>query len=218
VKIDIYLPTTRQGNSMLGTKIARKRLLAIFLFSFPLFGSGCHRGPELREWDEEVLLEDGRTIEVHRTVTFNETNSLSGDSYNAVETGATVSFKGSLATLPAWSEPLMALVMYQDATTEEWVIVATTTSCQVWRQRGEPRPQPYWEFRLGERGWREVPLSAASIGRAANLLHRYQKSVPKRMTADDRKSLESDPMMGRSYKMIVNDARDFGCNPGPRKE
>jgi hypothetical protein len=202
---------------MLGTKIARKRLLAIFFF-FSFFGSGCHRGPEVREWDEEVLLEDGRTIEVHRTVTFNETNSLSGDAYNAVETGATLSFKGSLATLPAWNEPLMALVLYQDATTEEWVIVATTTSCQVWRQRGEPRPQPYWEFRMGDRGWREVPLSATSIGRAANLLHRYQRDIPQRITTEDRKLLESDPMMDRSFKTIVNDARDFSCNPGPRTE
>lgn len=133
-------------------------------------------GPEHRHWFEEVDLGDGRVIQVERSVTFNVSNSLGGGAYNAIELEATIKFTGELAKLPPWSQPLMALVMYQDKETQEWVIVATTTSSDVLLQRGKPCPS-YWEFHLESQGWREVPLSRASIGLPGNLLHLYQQHL-----------------------------------------
>jgi len=138
-----------------------------------------------RKWTEDVLLDDGSTIVVQRSVLFHETNSLSGDAYNAVEQDATLAFTGDLASLPAWHEPLMALLLYRDPSANEWTIVATTTSCDVWNRKDEPRvmylpDKPntlYWEYRQGENGWREVPLSRLSVGLPVNLLHRYQREL-----------------------------------------
>jgi hypothetical protein len=162
-------------------------------------------GPARRKWTEDVDLGDGRVIQVERMVAFNATNSWSGDAYNAVETESTIEFTGDLSKLPPWSQPLMALVMYQDNQTKEWAVVATTTSCYVWNTHGEPEPM-YWEFRLNGEGWREMPLSVASIGRPANLLHRYQSELKtKHIAIADRERLESSPTMGKKFRNVLAD-------------
>ena len=166
-----------------------------------------------REWTEDVLLDDGKTIQVKRTVRFKESNSWSGDSYNAVEHDATIAFTGELAQLPMWQEPLMAMVLYQDSQTSEWVVVARTTSCQLWAERGKPKP-PYWEYRLKESAWHQTPLSASSLGRPANLLHRYQAKLPSgHITLTERRRLESDAM-NRAYREIWGDPDQYVCGEG----
>lgn len=183
-----------------------------------LTGCDWSSGPTNREWTEDVLLDDGSTVVVKRAVSFNETNSWSGDAYNAVETDATISFTGELADLPPWRAPLMALVMYRDKATSEWVVVAISSSCEVWNRRGKPRP-PYWEFRLDERGWRESPLSAASIGRSGNLLHRYQSELGvKHITVEGRKEREvpSRPFGSMSptekkYWLVMSEVSPYNC-------
>jgi hypothetical protein len=168
--------------------------------------------PTERAWTEDVLLADGTTIVVKRTVAFKETNSLSGDAYNAVESDATVAFTGNLAQLPPWRAPLMALLLYRDATAQEWVLVATTTSCEQWNKLGAPRvmylpDRPdtlYWEYRLKSDGWREVPLSKVSVGRPVNLLHRYQDELDtEHVTVAFRQTRESDDLIFEEFKSIV---------------
>ena len=145
------------------------RVIALFLGVTALvLVSACGlSGPEKRQWTEDVDLGEGRIITVKRFVEFNESNSLAGDAYNAVETKSTIEFTGDLASLPVWSEPLMALVLYQDSETGEWVVVATTTSCEFWNLNDRPKP-PYWEFRLEDGVWRKChyplsPLAAPQI-------------------------------------------------------
>jgi hypothetical protein len=89
--------------------------------------------PTTFSWTEDVSLAEGRSIRVARSASVQITNSMSGDSYNAVETEATLAFTGDLAQLPAWSQPLMAIVLYLDDSAGEWVVVATTNSCTNWR-------------------------------------------------------------------------------------
>lgn len=177
--------------------------------------SACGGGPpqpEMREWTEDVLLSPGRTIQVKRTVAFDESNSLSGDAYNAVEREATIAFTGELAYLPVWRQPLMALVLYQDSSNEEWVIVATSTSCEVWRARGKPEPL-YWEFRLVSGSWMETALSPESVGKPANLLHRYRReSDDPYITVEDRRRLEAGSQMNRRFRSVVKDEK-VSCYP-----
>lgn len=183
-----------------------KMIVAIAGVAIAFTLAGCAPRPVTRAWTEDVSLDDGSPLRVARTVTFLETNSLSGDSYNAVETDATIAFVGDLANLPVWRHGLMALLMYSDSANGEWVIVATTTSCDVWRQRGEPK-LIYWEFRLRDQEWEETPLSEASFGRPVNLLHRYQKELnTSHITIAARLRLESDPGINRRFKSIVPDA------------
>ncbi len=182
--------------------------------------SACARGgPLQREWTEDVKLDGGSAVEVRRSVTLKVSNSLSGDAYNAEELGATLSFSGSLSQLPAWSAPRMALVLYRDVTTQEWVIVATTTSCEVWQREGKPKPA-YWEYRLKPQGWQEVPLSSASIGRRANLFFGYDHRLKSaHVTAADTERVDHDPTNGSKYRKISGDPDMYICgegNPGKR--
>lgn len=183
--------------------------MVVLLGSFLLPACG---GPTERRWTENVQMDDGAVILVERMVAFREWSSMSGDVYNSVETDASLAFTGELSDLPQWRAPLMALLLYRDPGTRQWVIVATTTSCEVWNTRGEP-PTMYWEYRLGPQGWREVPLSASSVGRKANLLYLYQQDIGTRhITVADRIARQSDPKIARQYREILA-TREHPCTP-----
>jgi len=186
-------------------------------------GFGGPPKPVERAWTEDVLLNDGTTIQVSRAVKLDITKSWSGDAYNAVEREATLSFLGPLRKLPEWRAPYipatagvigMPLVLYRDQTTGEWVLVVTTTSCDVWRAGGKPKP-PYWEYRLRGPKWQLGSLSQASIGRRANLFHRYNHKLKSdHITVEDRRRLEDDPMMSREYREILGDPDIYSCGEG----
>jgi hypothetical protein len=160
-------------------------------------------GDREARWTEDVKLDDGRVIQIERHVVFDQTNALGGGAYNAIESKATLSFLGDLSSLPTWDVPLIALVLYQDTDTDEWVIVAKSSSCRIWDKRGRPRP-PYWEFRLSSEGWREVPLSCESVGRRTNLFFRYDSDkVPAHVTVEERMRQQSDRDTGSLYRRIA---------------
>jgi hypothetical protein len=194
-------------------------LIRIAVITIALMLSACGEpGLQKRAWTEDVLLDDGTTIVVKRAVAFKETNSLGGDAYNAVETESNIEFTADLNQLPPWSQPLMALVMYHDKTTNEWVVVATTTSDVVWQERGRPCPS-YWEYRLAAEGWKLVPLQNASIGRSANLLRRYQEELKiKHVTMADKEQMQkpgrpfaSMSPIEKSFRVILNKS-DANCS------
>lgn len=199
---------------MISTRVARLAMLSLTgLLMCALHACGEPR-PETRTWTEDVLLSPDRIIQVKRTVVFDESNSLAGDAYNAVEREATISFTGDLAHLPVWKQPLMALVLYQDPGTHEWVVVATSSSCQVWRRLGKPKP-PYYEFRIASSGqWERAELSEESIGRSVNLLHRYPRDAKAHITIADRRNLESSPRIARGYREIWGDPDQYVCGEG----
>lgn len=172
------------------------------------------RGIVDRAWTEDVHLDDGSTVLVRRTARLNITNSWVGDAYNAVELDATLAFTGELANLPVWRAPRIAMVLYRDRDTADWTLVTTTTSCEIWRRDGRPKP-PYWEYRLKSTGWEQVPLSSASIGRPANLLHIYDKELPgNHITEVERQQLQGDPRISRSYKEVWGDPDQYTCGEG----
>lgn len=174
-----------------------------------LLVSGCEwYGPKTRDWEEEVLLDDGSTIRIKRHVEFVDNNSLSGDAYSAVETSATLEFPKKM-NLPAWSAPLRPLLVYRDE--GQWVIVSASTSCEVWRRRGRPSP-PYWEYRLTDGAWSEVPLSRHSVGRVPNLFFSYYKRPLVLITPKSTQAQLQVFGLSDKYTKINSDPKDFHCN------
>ena len=185
-----------------GSSMSVKTTLVVSMATITVLWGCTGDGIVEREWYEDVLLDDGSTIVVKRSVSFKESNSWSGDAYNAIEQSATISFTGSMASLPTWGAPLIALLLYRDKISDQWVIVAATSSCDVWNDRGFP-PSRYWEYRLVGGSWQEVPLTSGSKGRAVNLLHRYQDRLPsEHITIADRLKLESDVRIAKKYRSI----------------
>jgi hypothetical protein len=158
-------------------------------------------GTKSRHWTEDVLLDDGSTIQVERSIAYTHTSSWSGDASFTDDKEATIRFTGSLSEVPPWSAALRPLLLYRDVMGGEWVIVTTSASCEVWATRGKPNP-PYWEFRLRSNVWEETDLSQSSIGRVPNLLFEFRKTDADHITVHDRIALQSDARMHPTYKRI----------------
>ncbi len=175
-----------------------------------LLTSGC-TGEVERRWSEEVGLDDGSVIVVDRYAKFRESNSLAGDAYSSTELKSKLSFRGDLASLPPWEFPLVPLVLYRDTAAREWVVVATTHSCDVWAERGQPVP-PYWEFRLKVREWIQTELAQVSIGRKTNLFFDYEPKLPASMLSRELKeTITKNNDFAKDYLNIVLDAKT--CTP-----
>jgi hypothetical protein len=161
----------------------------------------CH-GMGRRSWSEEVRLDDGRTLEIDRYVKFDSSNSLAGDSFSSKDLKSTLVFKGNNAISPEWDIPLVPIVLYADVTASEWVIVATTSNCDTWAERGSPRP-PYWEYRLKGERWTQVPVSKTSYGRKTNLFFDYEGGVPRQqLTAAFKDYILSNRNFGKKWRSV----------------
>ena len=179
--------------------------LALFLSSalslLPTIG--CTPGKVTREWSEEVALDDGRIITIDRYVAFRESNSWAGDAYNATEIRSTISFRGELSKLPDWDVPLIPILLYKDASSDDWVVIATTSSCEIWSARGRPEP-PYWEYRANPGGWRPASLSTGAFGRKSNLFFTYEDKLPEKKITDAEKiRIREDTRIAIGYRMIL---------------
>jgi hypothetical protein len=185
--------------------------------SFLLLVTACDylSGKRQRKWSEEVQLDDRTVITVDRYVAFEETDAFGGGAYSATETKSMLSFRGDLESLPKWDVPLVPVLLYHDSSTAEWVIVATTSRCEVWRARGGPLP-PYWEYRLRDAEWREGPLSSASEGRETNLFFSYNPRLPsKHLDLRFKSDARADGRIAGDYLKIIPSMTDF-CGNWPR--
>jgi hypothetical protein len=69
----------------------------------------------------------------------------------------------------------------------------------------------YWEYRLGEQGWRQVPISRTSIGRPVNLFYRYeQDSLAEHVTVDERKLRQSGSDIIRTF-VAIQEQPEVNC-------
>ena len=166
--------------------------------------TGCSSSNrEERSWTEDVQLEDGSIVGIERYVAFDATNAMGGGAYNAVEVKATLKFTGELASLPEWDYPRAALVLYRSNETGNWVIVATSSSHEIWTASGRPSP-PYWQYALVNGVWSEVALSQESIGKKTNLFYSYwEEDFPEHVTPQFTETRQSDPSIAEYYKHIV---------------
>lgn len=179
------------------------RLLCLSLFIAALGGCGFY-GDKQRAWTEDVALDDGTRLQIERHVKFTDHNSLAQDSYGAVETEATLHFLDDYSTLPVWSAPLIPLVLYRSPATHEWVIVATTSMCEVWRKRGRPIPA-YWEYRTSGDQWWATVFSAESIGRKANLFFNYHEGLPaQHLTMEQKRRDWADGAIAKKYLQVLS--------------
>jgi hypothetical protein len=171
-----------------------------------------------RRWTEDVQLSNGSVVVIERAVRVRESDAFGGGAYSAVEREASLKFTGELAHLPKWNVPLIPLLLYVDELTSEWVIVATTMSCEVIYERGNPRywfaadkPRTkYFEFRLRKTGWVQVPLSERSIGRPTNLVFRYKSIETSHVTAATKEQLRRESVA--EYLSIV-ERPERNCMP-----
>ena len=126
-----------------------------------------------QHWTEDVRLADGSVVVVARSARV----ELAGGH----QLDTSMNFSAELADLPELRGSVEPLVLYRDERTDEWVIVATTSRCEVLDDTAHPRsdsadpPSSYFEFRARNGAWVQTPLSAGSIGQQANLLGSFRQ-------------------------------------------
>jgi hypothetical protein len=63
---------------------------------------------------------------------------------------------------------MLPIYLDKDSSTDEWVIIASSDSCDFWLRNARPRP-PYWAFRLRDGEWLRDAIPKEFVGRKANL-------------------------------------------------
>ena len=182
-------------------------IIATVLVLLMLMIAACGFLSESRSWTEDVQLDDGSMIVIKRYVRFETSNSWAGDVPVSSDRRATLRFTGDLSDLPTWDVPLIPMVLYQDASTKEWIIVARSNRCEVWIARGTPFP-PYWEYHLTAGQWRQRALSDTSKGRPTNLLIDYlRENLPQHISVEHKKASFVDSNFTEAYRRVVPDIR-----------
>jgi hypothetical protein len=191
----------------------RRALAPIFTGMVASCGSAGHLE---HTWTEDVQLDGGKTIVVERHVELELTSALGGGVGNAVETRSVLRLRDE-RLMPAWDYPLKPLLLYRDSATTDWVIVASTNSCELWRQRGSP-PGGYFEFRSTGGWWKPVELASASIGRKTNLLYKVAAAeLPEHIALEEKDARQSAPDEPRRYRSIDIESGSQGCVPAARE-
>jgi hypothetical protein len=203
VALAVWAATTPAFYSMLTRGSATPWVVAGMAL-LPVIGVWLWKGEELsgvanRRWTEEVLLADGSVVLVERSARIKHSH--------IVELDTSMKFTAELAHLPELRVPVVPLVLYRDEDTGEWVIVATTSSCEEAGARSQrywfvaDRPQTrYFEFRSRDVGWVQTPLSAKSIGQQANLFTRFEETKVSHLTVPAKVRLGD---FGPEYRSVV---------------
>ena len=132
--------------------------------------------------DGRRALADGSSVVVERSARIERSHIVKLD--------ASMKFTGELAHLAELRTRVAPLVLYLHENIGEWVIVATTSSCEVLQARGPSRfwfaadkpPTKYFEFRWRNARWVQTPLFARAIGRQANLFTWIEKAETSHLT------------------------------------
>jgi len=150
-------------------------------------------------------------IRVEREVELRQTGGAGGPG-SSYELRSMIRFPHEML-LPDWEIPLRALVLYRDADTQEWAIVASPSICPLWEERGSP-PGGYFEFRSKGSWWAPVPLAETSHGRKTNLLVAYDgRELPAHVTLDDKKQHQSSGLSDEHELSIDLAPGVFKCAP-----
>jgi hypothetical protein len=214
-QVDIAFRGTNEnlGGSMksIRKQYSVQRALYTMLLLLGLIPVGGCSGVAERSWTEDVALDDGRVIVIDRYVKLKQSNALGGGAYSSTDLESKLTFRDEMSALPAWSVPLVPIVLFHDQPAGEWVIVATTGNCDTWYEHGKPLP-PYWEYRLRNGKWLESKLSKASIGRKSNLFFDYESKVPaKRLTQEIKHHVIATNDFAKDYLGVNADIK-MNCN------
>ncbi len=155
------------------------------------------------EWTEEVRLQSGDTLVVHRSAKSKPFGQIGGTGGWENE-GMTMLIvqPATPANPPTWGARFVPLLFDRDAATGQWFIVATFYSCTSWYDLGRPS-LPYTEFRLEGGRWVQRPLTQGLIGRKGNMLTSINSKGEPNHTLASKEAVMSDPRIAREYQEVV---------------
>jgi hypothetical protein len=161
-------------------------------------------------WNEEVLLQSGEKIIVHRTVKTKAFGEIGGAG-GWENMGMTLEIQAPQRpdNPPLWTDSFTPLVFDRDPKTQQWFMVATFDTCQKWEALGKPK-LPYTEYRVQNGQWVQQALSPELIGREGNMLTSIHSGGEKDLTIEEKAKRMSDMAIVKKAKRVV-DKWSTGC-------
>lgn len=156
------------------------------------------------EWNEEVLLQGGEKVVVHRTArtaAFGEVGGPGGWENKGMT--LLVIQPESPTNPPLWDARFVPLLFDREPITGQWYVVATFYSCTSWYDLGRPS-LPYTEFRLEGDQWVQHQLTQDFIGRKANLLTSINSKGEPNHTLASKRWVMEDLRISKEYKEVVS--------------
>lgn len=161
------------------------------------------RGPEVRTWQEEVKLGDGRIVMLERQEQYHFTQEFGG--LGEMHTDAsrlTMSLSKSEA-LPPLTTHEMPLIFDVEPNTGEFFVITIVDLCTRAQKVGLDWHKPYFEYRLVGSEWQRAPVSAGKIGWQANLLiSREIAATGKVISLAKKTAKDRNPGIGLIYKNV----------------
>jgi hypothetical protein len=161
-------------------------------------------------WNEEVQLQSGEVIVVHRTVKTRAYGEIGG-SGGWENKGMTVIIKSpKKADNPSeWNSLFHPIVFDRDPVTQEWFMIGVLNSCQLWYDIGRPS-SPYVEYRIKNGAWVRQALNPKFIGRPANMLTSINSDGEEDFTLARKAERMGDIMIIKELTKVVEKSSS-GC-------
>lgn len=161
-----------------------------------------------REWQEEVQLSDGTTLDVHRTIRFAKVGHVLGEPRGDgwICDGEDLSFlEPGTERVIKWSGHRRTAALL-DRIDGQYILVAAQTRCEF-----ENRGEPLWMvYVLTPTGWEPRPTSGLSSNRTPNVAldsRSYGRTKGwARLTVEQKSRLNAESRVARQLKVIdLND-------------
>ncbi|HEX2546853.1 MAG TPA: hypothetical protein VHL79_18365 [Ramlibacter sp.] len=168
--------------------------------------------PKSLRFREQVQLAGGEVVDVLRVVRAMPYSAIGGGGWNPVQQSLWIEQAGVPGVHPPWQSDagLAPVLVDKDPITGQWLLVATTVSCEGWYALGKPR-LPYAEFRLVQGRWSQVPLTAQAMGRDANVTTRIRFDGEEEvLTLADKAKRRLEPGIP-PQNLTVSDRWSAGC-------
>lgn len=155
------------------------------------------------EWTEDVLLHSGEKVVVRRTARLSG-NNIAGGGGGSFNKGMKLDIVTGIGVSPiTWGGLYVPILLDRDATSGDWVLVATFFHCDSWYKLNRPI-LPYTQYRFNNGGWVQENLSPNFFGRKANLFIADRLPPVKHLNLQAK--LDAIPnTAGKEYKFIVSE-------------
>jgi hypothetical protein len=179
-----------------------KTLLLFGIAGWMLYSYFKHRF----SFDEEVLLNSGEVIVVHRKVHASPLGEIGGPGgWDSEYQSLQISTPIPADSPPKWETrgEFVPLLFDRSLATGEWVVLVTIDTCDGWHDLGA-LDHPYGEFRVRSGAWTQTTMSEEWFGRPSNIETGIRSSgEPEILDLNEKKRRQTSTVAAR-FKSIIN--------------
>lgn len=141
-------------------------------------------GPKMPlQWQEEVLLSDGRMLLVERTASMKGLQEWGGPGGMKDQRYSLQFTLPDGKPAPRWNGVNMPMIFDYNPALGGWYLISNIAMCEEWQAAGRPNP-PYVAYRLQDNAWKRIRIDPRLYGKRFNMQQsiNYKDGMPKLVT------------------------------------